>query len=205
MITIWIRQLIQDIRYAFRMLAKNLSFTAIAVLTLALGITANTTIFSWISGTMLDPIPCASHTGELVTVMKGEWNERPFPPFCYPDYADLRERSTSFSGILAYHEESAAITDTLKPQRVYISLISANYFEVLGVKLFLGNVFPPEEEKKRGQTPSVIISYDLWQHHYGADRSIVGKPIHVNKTLCTITGVTPPGFRGCKSGQREDL
>ena len=205
MIKNWTRQLIQDIRYAFRMLAKNLSFTAIAVLTLALGITANTTIFSWISATLLDPVPGASRTNELVSVMKGERKSNPFPPFCYPDYADLRERSTSFSGILAHHDEFAALTDKSNPERVYISLVSANYFDVLDVKPFLGSIFPPEEEIKRGVTPSVIISYGLWQRRYGSDQSIVGKPIQVNKTLCTIAGVAPSGFRGCKSGLREDL
>ncbi len=205
MIKIWIHHLIRDIRYAFRMLTKNPSFTAIVMLTLVLGIAANTTIFSWISAILLDPIPGAVRTGELVSVMKGEWSEHPTPPLSYPDYSDLRERSASFSGILAYHNEFAAITDRSKPERVYGSLVSANYFEVLGVKPFLGTVFPPEEEEQPGRSASIIISHGLWQRRYGADPAIVGKLIHVNRRLGTVIGVTPPGFRGCMPGLREDL
>ena len=206
MIKNWTRQLIQDIRYAFRMLEKNLSFTAIAVLTLALGITANTTIFSWISATLLDPIPGAANPTELVTVMRGEWSDYPTPPFSYPDYADLRDRSTSFSGILAYHNEHMSLTDESKPERIYGALISANYFEVLGIKLFLGNnSFRVKDEDKPGRTPSIVISYGLWQRRFVADRSIIGKPIHINRQLCTIVGVAPPGFKGSMSGIGMDL
>lgn len=202
---IWAGQLIQDIRYAFRMLAKNPSFTAIVILTLALGITGNTTIISWINATILDPVPGASKNSELVSVMRGERNEHPSPPFSYPDYADLRERSTSFSGILAYHDDFSSLTDTIKPERVYSATVSSNYFEVLGVKPFLGTVFPSGEEEKPGRTPSIIISYGLWQQRFGADRSVIGQPIHINRLLCTIVGVAPPGFRGCKSGLQTDL
>lgn len=152
------------------MLAKTPAFTVVAVLTLALGIAANTTIFSWISGTILDPVPGAWSSGDLVTVMRGERSEHPTPPFSYRDYADLRERNASLSGLLAYHDDFASITDTHKPERVYLGLISANYFEVLGVRPILGSSFLAVEEEKAGRTPSVIISYGLWQSRYGADR-----------------------------------
>ncbi len=187
------------------MLVKNPAFACIAVLTLSLGIAANTTIFSWISATILDPIPGAVRTGELVSVMRGERSEHPTPPFSYPDYVDLRERSASFSGLLAYHDDFISLTGTGKAERVYGALISANYFEVLGVRPVIGSVFLKAEEEKPGSTPSVIISYGLWQRHFGGDRSIVGKAIRLNRNLCTIVGVTPPGFQGCKSGLRTDL
>jgi predicted permease len=201
----WPGRLAKDLRYTLRQFRRNPGFTLAAVLILALGIAANTTILSWISATILDPIPGAARTNELVTAMRGEWSEHPTPPFSYPDYADLRERSTSFSGILAYHDEYMSLTDTSNPERVYGALISANYFEVLGVKPFLGSVFPPAEEEKPGRTPSVIISYGLWQRHFGADQSIIGKPIRINRHLGTIVGVAPPGFQGCKTGLRTDL
>ena len=187
------------------MLVKNPAFGAIAILTLALGITANTTIFSWINATILDPIPGTGRTSDLVTVMRGEWSEHPTPPFSYPDYVDLRESSTSFSGLLAYHDDYISLTGTGKPERIYGALISANYFEVLGVRPILGSVFLPAEEEKPGRTPSAIISYGLWQRRYGGDPLIVGKPIQLNRNLCTVVGVAPPGFQGCKTGLRTDL
>ena len=197
--------LLQDIRYSLRMLVKNPTFAAIAILTLALAIAANTTIFSWISATIFDPVPGAARTSDLVTVMRGERSEHPSPPFSYPDYEELRERSASFSGLLAHHDDFFSITDTEKPERVYGALISANYFEVLGVRPILGSVFSPMEEEKPGRTPSVIISYVLWQRHFGADRSVVGKAIHLNRQLCTVVAVAPPAFQGCTSGLRTDL
>jgi len=197
--------LLHDIRYAWRMLAKNPGFAALAILTLALGIAANTTIFSWISATIFDPVPGAANTSSLVSVMRGERSEHPTPPFSYPDYVDLRERSAAFSGLLAYHDDYISLTGTGKPERLYGALISANYFEVLGVKPILGSVFMPAEEEKPGRTPSVIISYGLWQRHFGGDPSIVGKPIQLNRQLCTVVGVAPPRFQGCKSGLRTDL
>src|SRR6266568_5271353 len=111
--------LIQDIRYGLRMLAKNPSFTAVAVLTLALGIGATSTIFSWINSTLLTPIPGVTHTGDLVTVMRGEISEHPTPPFSYPDYVDLRERTRSLSGLLAYHVDYFSLTGNGKPERIY--------------------------------------------------------------------------------------
>jgi predicted permease len=197
--------LLHDIRYSFRVLAKNPGFAAIAILTLALGIAANTTIFSWISATILDPVPGTGRTSDLVTVMRGERSEHPTPPFSYPDYVDLRERSESFSGLLAYHDEFVSLTGTGKPERIYGALISADYFEVLGVRPILGSGFLPAEEEKPGRTPSVIISHGLWRRRFGGDPLIVGKPIQLNRQLCTVVAVAPAGFQGCKSGLRTDL
>jgi len=104
--------LLQDLKYGLRMLAKNPGFTAIVVLTLALGIGANSTIFSWISSTLLDPIPGVADTSDLVSVMRGERSEHPTPPFSYPDYVDLRARSQSLSGVLAYHDDFVSLTGT---------------------------------------------------------------------------------------------
>jgi predicted permease len=180
-------------------------FGAVATLTLGLGIAANTTILSWINSTLLDPIPGVARTGDLVSVMRGEPSEHPTPPFSYPDYVDLRETTRSFSGILAYHDEFVSLTGRTRPERLYGALISANYFEVLGVQPILGTGFLPAEEEKAGTTPSVIISYAVWQNHFGADPAIVGKGIQLNRQLCTVVGVAPPDFQGCKTGLRTDL
>ena len=120
------------------MLAKSPGFTALAVLTLALGIGANSTIFSWISSTLLNPIPGLTHTADLVTVMRGERSEHPTPPFSYLDYRDLRDHSRSLAGLLAYHMDFMSLTGVSKPERIYGALTSANYFDVLGMRPILG-------------------------------------------------------------------
>jgi len=197
--------LIQDTRYGIRMLAKSPGFTAVAVITLALGIGANSTIFSWISSTLLDPIPGIRDTGQLVSVMRGERSEHPTPPFSYPDYVDLRTRTQSFSGLLAYHDDYVSLTGNGKPERVYAEFVSANYFDVLSMPPTLGRPFSLTEEEKTGSTPAVVISYALWQSHFGADQSVIGKSIQINKRLCTIVGVAPPEFIGCAKGTRSDI
>jgi putative ABC transport system permease protein len=194
---------LHDLRYSLRLLSKSPGFAAIAVLTLALGIAANSTIFSWINSTILDPIPGVSHTSDLVTVMRGERSEHPTPPFSYLDYRDVRDNNQSFSGLLGFHQDFVYLTGTGKPERVYGALTSANYFDVLGVRPILGRGFLPEEEQKPANV--VVISYALWQSHFGADRSVVGKTIGINLHSYTIIGVTPPGFQGCFSGLRMDL
>ena len=197
--------LLQDLRFGFRVLAKNPGFTALAVVTLALGIGANSTIFSWISSTLLDPIPGAANTGELVSAMRGEWSENPTPPFSYPDYADLRERTQSFAGLLAYEQDFVSLTGDARPERLYLTDVSANYFDVLGVPPILGRSFSSSEEQETGTTPVVVISYALWQSHFGGDRSIIGKSIEINKHLCLVVGVAPEGFAGCATGTHSDL
>jgi putative ABC transport system permease protein len=197
--------LIQDFRYGLRMLAKNPGFTAVAVLTLALGIGATSTIFSWIDSTLLDPIPGIADTSGLVSVMRGTVSEHPTPPFSYPDYVDLRERTRSLSGLLAFHADFATLTGNGKPERIYVETISADYFKVLALKPLLGRFLRTVEEEKPGRTPAIVISYALWQSRFGGDPSIIGKPIHINRKLCTIVGVTPPGFVGCTIGLRTDL
>jgi predicted permease len=187
------------------MLGKNPGFTALVVVTLALGIGANSTIFSWITSTLLNPIPGVADTSKLRSVMRGERSEHPTPPFSYPDYLDLRERTRSFSGLLAYHDNYISITDSRKPERLYGAFVSADYFNVLGVRPLLGRGFQPQEEENPGGLPAVVISYGLWQSHFGADPSVIGKPIQLERILCTIVGVAPPEFQGCKTGLRTDL
>jgi predicted permease len=197
------KTLARDLRYGFRMLRKAPGFTAAAMLTLALGIGANSTIFSWINSTILDPIPGIADTSDLVSVMRGERSEHPTPPFSYLDYRDVRDHNRSFSGLLGFHHDFLYLTGIGKPERIWGALTSANYFDVLGVQPILGRGFLPEEEQQPASI--VVISYGLWQSHFGGDRSVVGKTIGINLRSYTIIGVTPPGFQGCFSGLRTDL
>lgn len=192
-------------KYGLRMFLKAPGFTAAAVLTLALGIAANSTIFSWINSTILNPIPGITHTADMVTVMRGERSEHPTPPFSYLDYRDLRDHNRSFSGLLGYHDDYMYLTGTDKAQRIYGALTSANYFDVLGVRLVLGCGFLPEEEQKPGSAAVVVINYDLWQNRFGADAFVIGKTVEINRHSYTIIGVTPQDFQGCKTGLRADL
>src|SRR5271157_6650245 len=116
--------LTQDLRFGFRVLAKNPGLPMLAVITLALGIAANSTIFSWINSTLLNPIPGVSDTGDLVTVMRGERSEHPTPPFSYLDYRDLRDNNRSFVGLLGYHDDYMSLTSTGRPERIYGTLNS---------------------------------------------------------------------------------
>jgi predicted permease len=200
------RTWLQDVRYSTRMLRNHPGLPAVMVLTLALGIAANSTIFSWINATLLNPIPGVTQTSDFVTVMRGDRSEHPTPPFSYLDYRDLRDSTHSFSGLLAYHHEWANLTGAGKPERIYAVLTSANYFDVLGVRPVLGRSFAPAEESEvEGSAAVVVISYELWQSHFGGDRSIIDRRIQINRYPYTIVGVAPQGFHGCMPGLRGDI
>ena len=172
---------------------------------LALGICANGTVFSWINSTLLNPIPAATHTGDLVTLLRGAWNNSPSPPLSYPDYRDLRAMNHSFSGTIAYHADWAALTGGDTPQRVFAVNASADYFDVLGIKPYLGRFFRMDEEANPGGAPYLVLGYDLWQTRFGADPDIVGKPVEINQRSLTVIGVAPKGFIGAMPGIRDDV
>src|SRR2546429_285980 len=195
----------QDLRFAARMLRKNPSFTTVAVLTLALGIAANTTVLSWISATLLNPIPGVAHTSDLVTVMRGDRTDHPTPPFSYPDLRDLSERTQTFSGLLGYHDDYMSLTGVAKPERIYGALTTANYFDVLGVHPILGRAFLPEEGTLRAGAAVIVIGYAVWQNHFAGDPQIVGKTIQINRHPYTVVGVAPRDFTGCAPGLRTEL
>jgi len=175
-----------------------------AVFMLALGICANGTVFSWINSTLLTPVPAATHTGELVTLLRGAWNNAPSPPLSYPDYRDLRAMNHSFSGMLGYHSDWAALTGGDTPQRIYAANTSGNYFDVLGIKPYLGRFFRIDEEANPGGAPYLVLGYDLWEKRFGADPTIVGKSVEINQRSLTVIGVAPKGFIGAMPGIRDD-
>jgi predicted permease len=197
--------LLQDLRYALRQLRKSPAFTLTAVLTLALGIGANSTIASWIRSTLFNPIPGAAQTGQMLTIMRGDRSDHPTPPFSYPDYVDLRDHAQSLSGLLGYHDDFMAITGTGKPERIYGALTSANYFEVLGVRPILGRSLLPSLQNEAAGKAEAVLGYGLWQNRFAADPAIVGKTIEINLRSYTVVGVAPPGFQGCKPGLRADI
>ena len=198
-------ELAQETRYALRQLRKNPGFTALAVVTLALGIAANSTIFSWIEATLLQPIPGAAQTDRMITLERGERSEHPSPPLSYPDYVGLRDSTSSLSGLLAHHEDYMALTGTGKPERIYGALVSANYFRVLGVRAMLGRTLLDANNKEAAGQAEVVLGYDLWRNRFGGDRGVIGKVMRINLHPYTIVGVAPKGFQGCETGLRADV
>ncbi|MGB0036791.1 MAG: ABC transporter permease [Candidatus Acidiferrales bacterium] len=198
MTTVW-----QDVRYGFRVLSKAPGFTVIAILTLALGIGANSTIFSWINATLLNPIPGMSHATEVVAVVNGGPGQA--RSLSYPDFKDLRNGNHSFSDMTAFAMWPMSLTGRGKPQRIWGTLVTSNYFDVLGVRPVLGRGFLPSEDSAANGAPVAVISYRLWQDHFGGDPSIVGTSVHIDTHPFTIVGVAPPVFQGSYTGLRIEL
>ncbi len=196
--------LLQDVRFALRQLRKTPGFTFTATAMLAVAICANGTVFSWIDGTMLHPIPGARDQGALVSVMRGQWSISPPPPFSYLDYRDLRDQNHSFEGILAYHHDWLTVTSGGEPERIYVANVTANYFDVLGVKPLFGRFFRAEEETAGRNIPYVVLSYSYWKTHYGGDPGVVGRRIEIARHQGTVIGVAPEGFIGAMPGLRQD-
>jgi predicted permease len=198
--------LLQDIRFALRQLRKNPGFTFTAAAMLAVAICANSTVFSWINGTMLHPIPGAREPGSLVSLQRGVRNVSPVPPLSYLDYRDLRDQNHSFEGLLGYSHDWITLTrPDAAPERIYIANVTSNFFDVLGVRPMLGRFFLPQEETRPDAVPFVILSYSLWKTHYSADPAIVGKSIQIARHPVTVIGVAPEGFIGAMPGIRQDV
>jgi predicted permease len=196
--------LFQDLLYAVRLLRKSPGFSLVAILTLALGIGANSTIFSWINSTVLNPIPGVQHASQYVefTTGSGHGNDN---AISYPDFVDLRDQNRSLSSLLAASPTAMSLTAKGKPQRVWGILSSVNYFDALGVHPILGRPFLPSEGTKPGRAPVVVISYHLWQNRFGGDRYIIGKTIEVNRHQFEVVGVAPRAFVGTQTGLHYDL
>jgi predicted permease len=197
--------LLQDVRYGIRMLAKSPGFTAVAVITLAIGIGATTTVFSWIDGVLLRPLPGVERPNELVAV-ENFAPDGAFLTTSFLDYRDYRDHLTSLAGIAASQIEPLSIGTEPHAQQVWGEMVTGNYFAVLGVKPILGRAFSPDEYgDKPNAYPLAVISSRLWQSYFNSDPSVVGKTIRVNQHDLTIVGVAPPDFRGTVSGLAFDV
>jgi len=195
---------LQDLKYGLRTLGKNPGFALLVILTVALGIGANTTIFSWINATLLNPVPGLTNPNEVVSLTLSKPGENPFL-FTYPDVQAMRDGQQSFTGIAACTFASISLTGKGKPVRLSAMVASANYFDVLGVRPYLGRGFLPAEDEKPGGAPVAVISYRLWQTHFAADPNIVGRTVELNQRPYSIVGVTPAAFQGSQTGVRTDI
>ncbi len=197
--------LVQDVRYGIRQLRRSPGFTAVAVLTLAIGIGASTTVFSWIDAVLLRPLPGVENANELLAFETIAPNGD-FLPMSYPDYRDYRDHLTSLAGLAGTQLTPLSVGSEDHTQQVWGELVSGNYFAVLGVKPALGRAFSPDEYgDKPGAFPIAVISSRLWRSYFNADPLIVGKTIRVNRHELTIVGVAPPDFRGTVAGLSFDV
>lgn len=187
--------LVQDLRYALRLLRKSPGFTTVAVLVLAIGIGANAAMFTLVNAFLLRPIS-GSEDGVLYGVYShdrtkpDEWRA-----FSYPNYRDIREGNEVFASLLAHNLTMVGIRESGGTRRAMAGLISANYFKAMGVRLTEGRAFLPEEEQPGSDVPVAIVSHGYWQRA-GADPHLVGRTLNVNGREITIIGITPAGFTG---------
>ncbi|HWO03079.1 MAG TPA: ABC transporter permease [Blastocatellia bacterium] len=186
--------LFQDIRYSLRMLAKRPGFTAVAVITLALGIGANTAIFSLVNTVLLRPFPVA-HPDELYSLSVTGKNDAMLA-FSYPEYVDFRDRNDVLAGLFAARISPMSLSRGGNNERLWGYLVSGNYFEVLGVSAVQGRTFTADDDRARLASPVAVLSYGCWTRRFGADTGIVGQDVLINGHSFKIIGVTPEGFTG---------
>src|SRR5579864_8008816 len=188
----WLEHLGQDLRFAFRMFAKNPGFTAVAVLTLALGIGANTAIFSVVYGVLLQPLPYKE--ASRLVVLNETTPKVGKVSVSYPNFLDWRAQSHDFSQMAAVHDVGFNLAGITQPENISGEAVSPNFLSMIGVKPFLGRDFDASEERV-GTPPVVLLSYELWQSHMGSDRNAIGRTITLDGHSFTIVGVLPPNFR----------
>ena len=183
--------LLQDVRYGLRMLAKSPGFTAVAVITLALGIGANTAIFSIVNGVLLNPLPFSEP--DRLIALYSRTADSPRWAISYPNFLDWVRDNRSFSALAAYRGDDFNLTGMGEPERVTAEMISANFFPLLGVKPTTGRLFRPEEDQV-GAAPVVLIGGGLWKRKFGSSPEALGKSITLNGTVYTVVGVIPADF-----------
>ena len=190
--TIW-----QDVRYGVRMLARSRGFTTLAVLSIALGIGVNTTIFSFVNAALLRPLPMP-RSGELVRLWDGMASS-------YPDYIAYRDEGEVFAGLAAYAQRPMSLTRGDETERIWGEIVTGNYFDVLATPPAQGRGFLPEEDRTPGTHPVAVISDHLWKRHFNSDKEIIGKTILLSNHSFTIIGITAENFAGASIVSPPDL
>lgn len=199
-----LEELSRDLRYGARMLVKNPGFTLVAVLTLGLGIGANTAIFSLVNTVLLRPLPIA-HPEQVVTLNFGTPGGGVFPLIGYPEYKDYRDRNQSLAGLAAQGMAPVSLSYNGINERIWGSHVTGNYFSLLGVGAALGRVIAPEDDLTPGAHPVVMLSYQCWQKRFGADPQIIGQSVLISGRTYTVIGITPPEFRGTELAFTPEL
>ncbi len=191
----------QDVRYAMRQLRKSPGFTAMAVLTLGLGIGLNSAIFTLFDALTLRPLPISAPDAVVNVYQRIQSEAGSYRSFSYPEYVALRESNVVFSGLVAYSWIPAEIVTPTRntadgAEESHGLLVTANYFSLLGGEAALGRIFVPEEDEAHGAQPVMVLSHGFWEEHFLSDRSIVGKSVKLNGSFMTVVGVASADFVG---------
>jgi len=192
--------LLQDLRYSVRMLCKNPGFGAVAILTIAIGIGASTTIFSWIRVVLLNPLPGASQP-ERVVALESLTPSAEWVPTSYLDFRDFRDHLKLSESMTVAYPMDLAVGNERSVERIWGELVSANYFDVLRVRPEWGRFFSKAESgDEQNAHAVVIISHSLWTNRYHSDPSVIGATLRINRFPYTIIGVAPENFHGSMPG-----
>jgi len=193
--------MLSDLRYALRQLAKSPGFTAAVVLSLALGIGASTTVLCWLGGLVLHPLPGVADQDRCVVLVSNAGGG------CasLSDLRDFGEHHEVFAGTEASMPTAACLTIGNQPEWIQAQIVSANFFELLGIKPLLGRTFLPEEDQKPGGNPVLVIGENLWRRRFGSDPTILGRVVDLNRHSFTIVGVAPASFHGSMSPMTFDV
>lgn len=188
---------LQDVRYALRWLRRSPLFAVTSVLSLAIGIGANTAIFSVASALLLRPLPGLASPDRLVDIGRSQ-DGQGFDNSSYPNYRDLRERMRTVEGVYAmrFEPQPMSLSENGQAERIYGTIVTANYFEILGARPHLGRLLRDDDDRVRGGSPVVVISRELWARRFASDPAVVGRAIMLNGHAFTIVGVASEGFRG---------
>src|SRR5262245_3052614 len=189
----------QDVRYAVRLLRRNPVFALTAALSLAIGIGANTTIFTVANALLFKPPAGVVDPGRLVDVGRSQ-DGQGFDTSSYPNFVDIRSRNTVFTDVYAvrFGAEAMSLGGPDGAERIYGDLVTLNYFTVLGTRAAIGRLFTRDDSEQPGASPLVVLSHHFWQRRFNADPSIVGRTLQLNGRPVTVIGVAPGGFTGPK-------
>ncbi len=193
-----VENILNDLRYGAKKLWKSKGLTVVALVSLAVGIGANSAVFSVVNSFLLRPRP-VSKPEQLVEVYVGA-RTQPYDTTSYPSYLELRDRNEVFTGLAAYGIRSFKLGPAKEVEVVWGEAVSGNYFDVLGVPAFKGRTFASDEDLVPGKTPVVVISHALWQRRFNSDPEIVGKRVTINEQALTVVGIAPPQYTGMFRG-----
>jgi len=197
------RSFLQDVRFALRVFAKSPGFTATAIITLALGIGANTAVFTVMRGLFYRPLPVAE-PARVYSVLATD-NETVESQFSYPVFGELRRRCNVFSDLSAWYSQPVHVGIPEQAERSQAGIVSGTYFSMLGVSPEIGRLFTEDDDVIPGGHPVVVVSYDMWQAHFGGDPGILGNDILLNGRIFAIVGVAARGFCGTTLGRPNEL
>ena len=192
----WLEHLLMDLRVGLRMLWRSPGFSILVILCLTLGIGANAAVFSWVEGILFRPYPAVVHQGRLMALSGISRGESGITLLSWPDYLDLQTNSTLFDAFFVSKITGTTLSIGERAERTLGSIVSANYFDAIGVHPILGRGFLPGEDAGSNAHPVTVISYQLWQGRFKGDPQIIGKTQRLNGVTHTIVGVAPQGFYG---------